>query len=208
MKTKTKSASALIFATILLFVVLSLVVSMSYVTVLEQKMSQKTKSSVGAFFSADSGIEWTLNKISHNSGANINDNFTMLAGGKIQTGLGGIDVYLLDKDGNIITSDDTLDSIKAVRAVGTESTGSTTRAIEAAVASGSGPSGWSCQLISGSEAGAHSVTEALCTGSKKLITGGCKSTNGGPLQFNSPANNGWRCEGASASSTPYAWCCE
>jgi len=138
MKTKNKSASALIFATILLFVVLSLVVSMSYVTVLEQKMSQKTKSSVSAFYSADSGIEWALNKIAHPAGLNIDNNFTMLTGGKIQTSLGGIDVYLLDKNGNVITSNDTLDSVKAVRAVGSESTGGTTRAIEAAVAATSG----------------------------------------------------------------------
>ncbi|PIW93089.1 MAG: hypothetical protein COZ87_03170, partial [Candidatus Moranbacteria bacterium CG_4_8_14_3_um_filter_43_15] len=74
-KTKIKSGSALLLTTILLFVILSMVVSLTYVTVMEQKMSSKTKSSVGAFFNADSGVEWALNKIANSSGANISNVF-------------------------------------------------------------------------------------------------------------------------------------
>ncbi|MDD5490120.1 MAG: PilX N-terminal domain-containing pilus assembly protein, partial [Candidatus Moranbacteria bacterium] len=67
----TGRGSALLLTTILLFVVLSLVVSLSYITVMEQQMSSKTKSSVGSFFNADSGVEWALNKIANSPGGKI-----------------------------------------------------------------------------------------------------------------------------------------
>ena len=70
-----RQGSALLLTTILLFVVLSLVMSLSYVTVMEQKMSSKTKSSVGSFFNADSGVEWALNKIASATGEDISDSF-------------------------------------------------------------------------------------------------------------------------------------
>ena len=62
---ENKKGSALLLTTILLFVVLSMVLSLTYITVMEQKMSGKTKSSVGSFFNADSGVEWALNRIAN-----------------------------------------------------------------------------------------------------------------------------------------------
>jgi len=150
---KPKIGSALLLATILLFVVLSLVVSLSYVTVLEQRMSQKSKSSVGAFFNSDSGIEWALNKIANPTGANIDNNFTFdsTATGQINCpdfGNGSPCIlYLLDKDGKIINDSNAnsiqpsslLSEVKAIRSVGSQNTGEATqRAIEAAVAAGCG----------------------------------------------------------------------
>ncbi|OGI27090.1 MAG: hypothetical protein A2359_02305 [Candidatus Moranbacteria bacterium RIFOXYB1_FULL_43_19] len=151
MKTKTKrqqskkacppvgKGSALLLTTILLFVVLSMVVSLSYVTVMEQQMSSKTKSSVSSFFKADSGVEWALNKIANATGTTIIsvfDDFT--AGGKIPCPTGfGCDLYLLDENGKVIIADADISTVKAVRAVGTQTTGDPTqRAIEAAVAAG------------------------------------------------------------------------
>jgi len=144
---KKSKGSAFLLSTILLFVVLGMVVTLSYVTVMEQKMSRKTKSSVGAFFNADSGIEWALNKIASGSG-NISGVFgTSIPGSGIDCpnfGSGSpCKVYLLDADGKVITADAPLEDIKAVRSVGTQGN-ETTRAIEAAVA-GSEPgllSGW------------------------------------------------------------------
>ena len=124
----------LLLTTILLFVLLGMVVSLSYVTVMEQKMSQKTKSSVGSFYNSESGVEWALNKIANSSGTIISA-FSTFSGGKAPCPSGfGCDVYFLDKDGKVITGSSTLLSdIKAVRSVGSQG-GDTQRAIEAAVA--------------------------------------------------------------------------
>ena len=148
MKTKTKHAcppakrgSALLLSTILLFVVLSMVVSLSYVTVMEQQMSSKTKSSVGSFFNADSGVEWALNKIATTTATNISGAFgaTSPVNGFAPAGVTEYVVYLLDRDGKVITnSNELIENIKAVRSVGTQDTGEVTqRAIEAAVAAAS-----------------------------------------------------------------------
>jgi hypothetical protein len=136
---KTKRGSALLLTTILLFVVLSMVVSLSFITVMEQKMSQKTKSSIGSFFYADSGVEWALNKIVYsNSSARINTiGLTFNADGSAQCPFGGCSVYFLKADGTTIKPAElatlTVDDIKAVRSVGSQG-GTTQRAIEAAVA--------------------------------------------------------------------------
>jgi len=149
-KTKTKSAcpperrgSGLIFAVVLLFVILGMVITLSSITVLETKMSQKTKSSVGAFYNSEAGMEWALNKIATSTGPNISNVFgASFSGGKVTCPNGfGCELYLLDDQGLIITSNLTIDQIKAVRSVGTQATGGTAdtqRAIEAAVASGGG----------------------------------------------------------------------
>jgi hypothetical protein len=138
---KTKRGSALLLTTILLFVVLSMVVSLSYITVMEQKMSQKTKSSAGSFFTADSGVEWALNKIVYsNSSARINTiGLTFNADGSAQCPFGGCNVYFIKADGTTIKPAElatlTVNDIKAVRSVGSQG-GTTQRAIEAAVAAG------------------------------------------------------------------------
>ena len=139
-----RRGSALLLTTILLFVVLSMVVSLSYITVMEQKMSGKTKSSVGSFFNADSGVEWALNRIASAEG----DIAIAIAFGDLNIAGGvtcpfpGCNLYFLDENGEVITDGtETVDSIKAVRSVGTQTVGDPTqRAIEAAVASGGGAS--------------------------------------------------------------------
>jgi uncharacterized protein (TIGR02145 family) len=134
---KTNRGSALLLTTILMFVILSMVVSLTYVTVMEQKMSQKTKSSVGAFYGAESGVEWALNKIaSSNLSATVAASFSTAwneAGDTAICTFGDCSVYLLKADGRVITTGSTLISeIKAVRSIGTQGS-ETQRAIEAAV---------------------------------------------------------------------------
>jgi len=137
MNQKHKGA-ILLLTTILLFVLLGMVVSLSYVTVMEQKMSQKTKSSVGSFYNSESGIEWALNKIANSSGTIISA-FSTFSGGKAPCPSGfSCDIFLLDTDGKVITNSNAdLSLVKAVRSVGSQG-GETQRAIEAAVASGGG----------------------------------------------------------------------
>jgi hypothetical protein len=111
--------------------------------VLETKMSQKTKSSVGAFYNSESGVEWALNKIATGTGPNISDIFgASFSGGKVACPNGfGCELYLLDDQGKVITSNLTIDQVKAVRSVGTQAAGGaadTQRAIEAAVAATGG----------------------------------------------------------------------
>lgn len=137
---KDRKGSALLLTVILLFVVLSMVVSLSYVTVMEQKMSQKTKSSVGSFFKADSGVEWALNKIAN---ADPIEEISTAIGNPangVSCPFGGCTVYLLDDEGKVITDGYNLVSdIKAVRSVGTRLAGEPTqRAVEAAVAAEEG----------------------------------------------------------------------
>jgi len=141
---EAKNGSALLLATILLFVVLSLVISMSYVTVMEQKMSSKTKSSVGAFFNADSGIEWALNQIANAAdpgSTTVQSKFNLASDGSKACPFVGCIIYFLKADGTIITQTEAsslyVSDIKAVRSVGTQTAGDPTqRAIEAAVAAG------------------------------------------------------------------------
>ena|GEM_PF-3330295 len=125
-----KAGSGLIFAVVLLFVILGMVITLSSLTVLETKMNQKTKSSVGAFYNSESGVEWALNQIATKDGT-----------AQIST-LGscpftGCSVLFLDKDGKVLATSATIDQVKAVRSVGTQN-GETQRAIEAAVATTGG----------------------------------------------------------------------
>jgi hypothetical protein len=120
-----------------MFVILSMVVSLTYVTVMEQKMSQKTKSSVGAFYGAESGIEWALNQIATTNNpdtTSIQTKFSLAANGSKACPFGDCSVYFLDEDSKVILSTSGLyvSDIKAVRSVG--SGGETQRSIEAAVA--------------------------------------------------------------------------
>jgi hypothetical protein len=136
---KIKSGSGLIFAVVLLFVILGMVITLSSVTVLETKMNQKTKSSVGAFYNSESGVEWALNKIATSTGPDISNVFgASFSAGKVTCPGGfGCELYLLNDQGNVIAADMAIDQVKAVRSVGTQG-GETQRAIEAAVASGGG----------------------------------------------------------------------
>ena len=119
-----------------------MVVTLSSVTVLETKMNQKTKSSVGAFYNSESGVEWALNQIAAKSGS---DKVNTIAGwdrvnhyAVCPFGGDTCKVYFIDKTTNNIITDGVntdISQIAAVRSVGTQNTGDTTqRAIEAAVA--------------------------------------------------------------------------
>lgn len=146
MKQKRRG-SVLILTTILLFVVLSIVASLSYITVVEQKMSRKTKSSVESFFNADSGIEWALNQIKNSNGtiASVFFGIDATTGKKTCPDFGNgslCDIYLLDFAGkvinsnnpNFITTDSDISEVKAVRSIGIDNTNKVTqRAIEAMV---------------------------------------------------------------------------
>jgi len=150
---KKTNGSGLVFAVVLMFVILAMVVTLSSVTVLETKMNQKTKSSVGAFYNSESGVEWALNQIATKSGT-INSVFTGVTAvdpttGKINCpdfGSGSpCSLYLLDSNGKVINNSNPdvnpatgdISLVKAVRSVGTQG-GETQRAIEAAVAAGGG----------------------------------------------------------------------
>lgn len=188
MTTKNKKAcppmrrgSALLFATILLFVIIGVAISLSSLTVYEQRISQKNKSSVGAFFNAESGVEWAMNEIGNFSGTasnSIDNLFGAAATGADGTGADsgkmnpfpGVELYLLDENGNIIPKAqfsvvDSADLVKAVRSVGVNSKGEATqRAIEAAVAAGGG--------------GCYVSYKTSCTGDACCLTG---FTNKGDL---------------------------
>lgn len=123
---KNKQGSGLIFAVVLLFVILGMVITLSSITVLETKMSQKTKSSVGAFYNSESGVEWALNKIANSSG----DAAISTLGSCPFT---DCRVLFLGEDGKVLATSATIDQVKAVRSIGSQG-GETQRAIEAAVA--------------------------------------------------------------------------
>jgi polyhydroxybutyrate depolymerase len=153
-KKETKQGSGLIFVVILMFVILGMVITLSSITVLETKMSQKTKSSVGAFFSADSGVEWALNQIANSSGSatiasafpDFNNGTACPAGSScLDCPFGGCKVYLLDSEGKVVTNPATsISEVKAVRSVGSQG-GETQRAVEAAVG-GKGPGDYDFSL--------------------------------------------------------------
>lgn len=69
-----------------------------------------------------------------------------------------------------------------------------------------GPSGWTCQRVSGSGGAASTAT---CPAGTKLITGGCE--HGAPVTYFSghPVDNGWYCLiGAGYWIQASAWCCQ
>jgi hypothetical protein len=213
---KTNRGSALLLTTILMFVILSMVVSLTYVTVMEQKMSQKTKSSVGAFYGAESGVEWALNQIATTTNPDttlVQSKFGLAANGSKACPFVGCDVYFLDKDGKVILPTGILhvDDIKAVRSVGTNGN-ETQRAIEAAVAAGGGPGSWECQIVNSGS------STADCPVGTKLITGGCLIPGTGATNNNNPVDNSnhtgsWFCNGSSSGgalppSQAFAWCCK
>jgi len=128
-----KKGAILLLTTILLFVILGMVVSLSYVTVMEQKMSGKTKSSVASFYNSESGVEWALNKIASSDStmqiANL-PGITTNTDGSVKCPFAGCNVFFLDKDGKVLATSATLSEVKAVRSVGDQG-GDTQRAIEA-----------------------------------------------------------------------------
>jgi len=213
---KTKQGSGLIFAVVLLFVILGMVVTLSSITVLETKMSQKTKSSVGAFYNSEAGVEWALNQISTNNG----DIFSAFratgfdgpaAKCPASFGSGGdiCKVLFLGADGKVLPTSADINEIEAVRSVGTQNTGETTqRAIEAAVA------GTDCKIVSSTCASADCQTN--CPAGYNVIAGGWWGIMYENIDQNRPVDNadgttGWKVVDSSYLSgntnTIYATCC-
>ncbi|MFA5872110.1 MAG: pilus assembly PilX N-terminal domain-containing protein [Parcubacteria group bacterium] len=167
-KPKHHRASALLLATILLFAILTIIISLSSVTVMEMKMSQKGKSSVASFYDAESGVEWALNKIANTNG-DIKNSLSPNADGSINcpSGIGvSCKVYFLKEDGTVMTQAEinattdapTFADIQAVRSVGREGN-ETQRAIEAAVAAGSCPGGFTSVEKGGNQLGCIQTSE-------------------------------------------------
>jgi hypothetical protein len=95
-------------------------------------MNQKTKSSVGAFYNAEAGVEWALNKITSNSGI-LSTVLTPNDDGSVNCpdSLGAdCKVFFLKKDGNVITklefASKNFNDIEAVRSVGLNDEGEVT----------------------------------------------------------------------------------
>jgi hypothetical protein len=213
---KPKKGSALLLTTILMFVILSIVVSLTYVTVMEQKMSQKTKSSVGAFYGAESGVEWALNKIANVTDDTIYINNASLGltfdGTAANCPFVGCKVYFLGSDGKVLNpAAKTVADIKAIRSVGTQGA-ETQRAIEAAVASGGSPGSWQCQIV-------HTGSDTVdCPAGTKLISGGCLVGGTGARNNDNPQDNAghtgsWYCNGSGSGGAlspeeAFAWCCQ
>ncbi len=137
-KQKKQEGSILILTLLALVGAMSIAVAMVSISVVERKMTTKSKKSVTAFQSANSGIEWALKKINDTTvssgnvqtiaqafGANALDTNTgkiSCPSGFFGDGKSGCEVYLLEgtnQNRTIITNPDTtLDKIIAVRATG------------------------------------------------------------------------------------------
>ncbi len=136
-KQKKQEGSILILTLLALVGALSISVAMVSISVVERKMTTKSKKSVTAFQGANSGIEWALKKIndatvSSGNVQTIAQAFapqTMDGDGKISCpsgffddGKSGCEIYLLGNTNQdrkiIINPDTTLDKIIAVRATG------------------------------------------------------------------------------------------
>ncbi len=134
-KQKKQEGSILILTLLALVGALSISVAMVSISVVERKMTTKSKKSVTAFQSANSGIEWALKKIndatvSGGKVQKISDVFTMGSDGKISCPSGFFDsssntnceIYLLrgtNQNRQIIKNPNiTLDKVIAVRATG------------------------------------------------------------------------------------------
>ncbi len=133
-KQKKQEGSILILTLLALVGALSISVAMVSISVVERKMTTKSKKSVTAFQSANSGIEWALKKINDatidgGKVQKIEDVFTMGGDGKISCpssffddGKSDCEIYLLsgtNQNRTVITDPTvTLDKVIAVRATG------------------------------------------------------------------------------------------
>ncbi len=201
-----RRGSGLIFAVILLFVILGMVITLSSITVLETKMSQKTKSSVGAFFSAESGVEWALNQIANTANPDsttVQSKFGLATDGSKDCPFGGCSVYFLKSDGKVITQTEAsslhVSDIKAVRSVGTQNVGGipdTSRSIEAAVAAGT----LTCEkkkADSATPVPCGATSSVNCPSGEIAVSGGAEDASNVSLQKSYPLLD--------AIGTPIGW---
>ena len=141
-KNKYKQEGSILILTLLALVgALSIAVAMSSISIVERKMTTKSRKSVTAFQAANSGIEWAMKKLNDaevNSGKvqTIEDAFgigSMQSDGKISCPSGandlfasgdntGCEIYLLggsNQNRTVITADNTsLDKVVAIRSTG------------------------------------------------------------------------------------------
>lgn len=138
---KTQKGSALVLTLIVLVNALLIVSAISVISIMERSMSGKVKSSTPAFQSADSGLEYALQKIKN---ASSTDPISVVCGApNASTGKAdcsseisqSVSLYFLKDDGTVMTSGQIKD-VASIRSVGQAGNGEdvTTRAIEAAVA--------------------------------------------------------------------------
>jgi hypothetical protein len=209
--------TGLVITIVMLFVILSAVVFLVSIAALETKMGQGTKSSIGAFYNSESGVEWALNKIASNSDT-IADAFpgfdTTLKKVDCPAGIGGANtcmVYFLDEEKKVIgESSADISEIAAVRSIGSQNTGDINQwTIEAAVAAPVVPI---CKTqIDGIGINGNSA-EAKCSDLGEnyvLVTGGCDSWTSPSTVESYPKDNSWYCLQTDGSDVDtHAWCCD
>jgi hypothetical protein len=141
---KTKNASALVFALIILSIVLVSALSVSAITATERRSSGATDTSVESFQVADSGAEIVLNQIYKGSNATVSSLVSSLGAtcnsdgsisGSIDSGK-NYTVNLYKNDGSVesCNSTDSINNIVNIKSTGSYS--QTSRAINVAVADG------------------------------------------------------------------------
>jgi uncharacterized protein (TIGR02145 family) len=139
-KNQKERGSALVLAIIVLVNALFIVVAISSIAVVEYQMSAKNRSSVSAFQSADSGVEYVLGMVKKDSSqtiASLCQSFFSTTGKCVidpnEVGGLSIEVYFLDETGNVIKDGGvSLSGTDSVRSVGASGEGGfeTTRAVE------------------------------------------------------------------------------
>jgi Tfp pilus assembly protein PilX len=131
-KNKYKQEGSILILTLLALVgALSIAVAMSSISIVERKMTTKSRKSVTAFQAANSGIEWAMKKLNDaEPGETITSKFSsMESDGKISCPNGlfndndtGCEIYLLDGTNQnrtvINDSSISLDKVVAIRSTG------------------------------------------------------------------------------------------
>jgi hypothetical protein len=145
--TKTKKASAIVFALIVLSVILITAISVAAVTMTERRSSMATDKSVQSFQIADSGAEIMLNQIYKGENDNLNSLAVSLgktcSGGSIGSSISSEKTYTVNfykSDGKLMGCGDPISDITNIKSIG--SYASTTRAISVAVAASQGARVW------------------------------------------------------------------
>jgi uncharacterized protein YegP (UPF0339 family) len=141
MQQKNKQASALVVSMIILGLILSIALSVSLVSILENKASTGSSKSNLAYSRADTGVEAVLQAISANIGGTINaidgncDGIIAAADGKYEIELKDGDDKIISTDNGYDCSSEKISTIDVIKSTGITSTNQ--RSVEVAVAAGS-----------------------------------------------------------------------
>lgn len=196
--------SALILAVIVLVNALFIVVAVSSISIVERRMSIKTRNTAPAFQAADSGIEYVLSQIGDDGtiGGICTDDFG--TDGKCtitSSNLDNVEIYFLDGADQVITDGNTSrDSVRAIRSVGKFGEGGygATRAIEVAIAATTAGITGGCELEE--DAGIRTVNHLWGEGCK--IEG---TTN--LITCQDAADSGYDCGKTGEDSSDYYCIC-